>query len=119
GMVHTTGINECPEPGRQVNKALYGVEYEEWVKQEGVPFVPQAISKDLIFGGLVMLGILGCAAYFGPKGPEGVPDPTQIKTVPRPDFYFLWLYALLALLPDYLETFLILVTPIVVIALLF
>jgi ubiquinol-cytochrome c reductase cytochrome b subunit len=66
-----------------------------------------------------MLGILGCAAYFGPKGPEGVPDPTQIRAVPQPDFYFLWLYAVLALLPDYLETFLILVAPIVGIALLF
>jgi len=30
---------------------------------------------------------------------------TQIRAVPQPDFYFLWLYALLALLPDYLETF--------------
>src|SRR5499433_618386 len=118
-LVLTKGINEYPEPGRPVTTATYEAEYEALLQREGVPFVPQAIGKDLIFSGLVILGILGCAAYFGPKGPEGVPDPTYIRTVPRPDVFFLWLYAVLALLPDYLETFLILVAPIVGIALLF
>ena len=118
-LVLSKGINEYPEPGRQVTTATYDAEYEALLQREGVPFVPQAISKDLIFSGLVILGILGCAAYFGPKGPEGVPDPTYIRTVPRPDVFFLWPYAVLALLPDYLETFLILVAPIVGIALLF
>jgi ubiquinol-cytochrome c reductase cytochrome b subunit len=66
-----------------------------------------------------MLGILACALYFGPEGPHGVPDPTQINTVPKPDFFFLWLYAVLALLPDYLETILILTVPVIAIALLF
>src|SRR4029450_6724110 len=82
-------------------------------------FFPKAISKDLVFSGLVMLGILGCALYFGPEGPPGAPDPTQINAVPKPDFFFLWLYAVLALLPDYLETILILTVPVIVIALLF
>src|SRR5881296_163100 len=118
-LVLSKGINEYPEPGRPVTTATYEAEYEALLQREGVPFVPQAIGKDLIFSGLVMLGILGCAAYFGPKGLEGVPDPTYIRTVPRPDVFFLWLYAVLALLPDYLETFLILVTPVVGIALLF
>jgi ubiquinol-cytochrome c reductase cytochrome b subunit len=67
----------------------------------------------------VILGILGCAAYFGPKGPTGVPDPTQIDTVPRPDFFFLWMFSVLALLPDYMETFLILTAPVVIIGVLF
>ncbi len=66
-----------------------------------------------------MLGILGCALYFGPEGPHGVPDPTQINSVPKPDFFFLWLYAVLALLPDYLETILILTVPVIAIGLLF
>jgi len=118
-LVLSKGINEYPEPGRQVTTATYDAEYEALLQREGVPFVPQAIGKDLIFSGLVILGILGCAASFGPKGPEGVPDPTYIRTVPRPDVFFLWLYAVLALLPDYLETVLILVAPIVGIALLF
>src|SRR2546428_4471896 len=118
-LVLAKGINEYPEPGQPVTTATYDAEYEALLQREGVPFVPQAIGKDLIFSGLVILGILGCAAYSGPKGPEGVPDPTYIRTVPRPDVFFLWLYAVLALLPDYLETVLILVAPIFGIALLF
>ena len=84
-----------------------------------MPFYPKAIDKDLVFSGLVMLGILVCAAYFGPKGPRGIPNPTYIDTVPAPDFFFLWIYAALALLPPYMETFLLLTAPVVGIGLLF
>ena len=118
-LVLTKGINEYPVPGKPVEKETYAEEYEKLIKKEGVPFFPKAISKDLVFSGLVTLGILGCALYFGPEGPHGVPDPTQINTVPKPDFFFLWLYAVLALLPDYLETILILTVPVIAIGFLF
>ena len=118
-LVLTKGINEYPVPGKAVVKETYEQEYEALLKKDGVPFFPKPISKDLIFSAVVMLGILGCAIYFGPEGPHGVPDPTQIDTVPKPDFFFLWLYAVLALLPDYLETILILTVPVIVIGLLF
>jgi len=84
-----------------------------------VPFFPKAISKDLIFSGLVLLGITFCAAYFGPEGPHGIPDPTQINTAPKPDFFFLWLYGVLSLMPDYLETVVMLTAPFIVIGILF
>ncbi len=45
-----------------------------------------------------------CAAYFGPFGPTGQPDPTIIQTAPRPDYFFLWLYAVLSFLPPSMET---------------
>lgn len=118
-LVLTKGINEYPVPGKLVEKETYAEEYEKLIKKEGVPFFPKAISKDLVFSGLVIMAILGCALYFGPEGPHGVPDPTQINTVPKPDFFFLWLYAVLALLPDYLETILILTVPVIAIGLLF
>jgi ubiquinol-cytochrome c reductase cytochrome b subunit len=118
-LVLTKGINEYPVPGKPVEKETYDEEYEALIKKEGVPFFPKAISKDLVFSGLVTLGILACALYFGPEGPHGAPDPTQINTVPKPDFFFLWLYATLALLPDYLETILILTVPVIAIGLLF
>ena len=118
-LVLAKGINEYPTPGTLVNKETYAAEYESLLKKEGVPFYPKAISKDLIFSAVVILGILGCAAYFGPKGPTGVPDPTQIDTVPRPDFFFLWMFSALALLPDYMETVLILTAPMVIIGVLF
>src|SRR6185295_15068638 len=118
-LVLTKGINEYPVPGKAVVKATYEQEYETLVKKDGVPFFPKAISKDLIFSAVVMFAILGCALYFGPEGPHGVPDPTQINTVPKPDFFFLWLYAVLALLPDYLETILILTVPVLVVLIIF
>jgi ubiquinol-cytochrome c reductase cytochrome b subunit len=118
-LVLTKGINEYPVAGKPVEKETYVEEYEAGLKKEGVPFFPKAIGKDLIFSALVMLGIVFCAAYFGPAGPRGVPDPTQIKTAPSPDFFFLWLYAVLSLMPDYLETVLILTVPFVVIIILF
>jgi ubiquinol-cytochrome c reductase cytochrome b subunit len=118
-LVLAKGINEYPVPGQEVKKETYAEEYQAVLKREGVPFFPKAIDKDLMFSGLVILGILFCAAYFGPKGPRGVPNPTYIDTVPAPDFFFLWIYAALALLPPYIETFLLLTAPVVGIALLF
>ena len=70
-LVLAKGINEYPVPGQEVKRESYAEEYEALLKKEGVPFYPKAIDKDLVFSGLVMLGILACAAYFGPKGPEG------------------------------------------------
>ena len=117
-LVLTAGISEYPEPGKLVDKATYPQRYKEILDREGVPFYPKAISKDMIFSALVIVAILACAAIFGPKGPNGVPDPTLIHTVPRPDFFFLSLFAVFALLPPYMETFLILTAPVVGIAIL-
>jgi ubiquinol-cytochrome c reductase cytochrome b subunit len=47
----------------------------------------------------------------GPFGPGGQPDPTIIQTAPKPDFFFLWLYSVLALLPPQMETPFLLVAP--------
>jgi len=117
-LVLTKGINEYPTPGKPVEKGVYEEEYKALLKREGAPFFPNAIGKDLIFAGIVTLGILFCAVFFGPKGPGGVPNPTFIDAQPRPDFYFLSVFAALALLPDYMETFLILTAPIIMIAIL-
>jgi ubiquinol-cytochrome c reductase cytochrome b subunit len=118
-LVLSKGINEYPVPGKLVKKETYAEEYEAEIKKTGVPFFPKAVSKDLVFCGLVLLGIVVCSAYFGPEGPHGIPDPTQINTAPKPDFFFLWIYAILSFLPDYTETFLILTVPFIVIGILF
>ena len=103
-MVVKLGINEWPMPGRLVRRASYINEYHELTKKAGAPFVPYAIWKDLFFAAFVLLALAACALYFGPFGPTGQPDPTIIQTVPKPDYFFLWLYALLSLLPPSLET---------------
>jgi len=112
-MVLKLGINEWPMPGRLVRRETYLKEYEELVHKDGVPFVPDAIWKDLIFAACILLAVALCAAVFGPFGPTGQPDPTIIETAPRPDFFFLWLYALLSLLPPQLETPFLLVAPVI------
>jgi ubiquinol-cytochrome c reductase cytochrome b subunit len=118
-MVLHNGINEFPDPTKPVDPDTYRAEYAELIRRTGVPFFPKAIEKDLVFGGLVILAILVVAAFVGPAGPNGPPDPTLIRTSPRPDFYFLPLFSVFALLPPYTETVLILVGPVIAIALLF
>jgi ubiquinol-cytochrome c reductase cytochrome b subunit len=115
-MVLKLGINDWPVPGRIVRRATYEAEYNKLTKEDGAPFVPYAVWKDMFFSAFVILAVAACALYFGPFGPSGVPDPTIIQTVPKPDYFFLWLYALLSLLPPSLETPVLLIGPVVVIA---
>jgi ubiquinol-cytochrome c reductase cytochrome b subunit len=113
-MVLKLGINEWPMPGRLVSRATYLKEYEDLVRTDGEPFVPYAIWKDILFAAAILLAVTCCALYFGPFGPSGRPDPSIIQTVPRPDYFFLWLFALLSLLPPELETPALLIGPVVV-----
>jgi ubiquinol-cytochrome c reductase cytochrome b subunit len=115
-MVLKLGINEWPVPGRIVRRATYEAEYHALTKRDGAPFVPYAVWKDMFFAAFVILAVAACAVYFGPFGPTGRPDPTIIQTVPKPDYFFLWLYALLSLLPSSLETPALLIGPVLVIA---
>jgi ubiquinol-cytochrome c reductase cytochrome b subunit len=110
-LVLRLGINEWPMPGRLVDRETYRKRYEEEVERDGVPFFPVAARKDMVGMGVVVLAVLVCAAIFGPHGPRGVPNPTVIDTVPAPDFYFLSLFALFALLPPWTETVILLVGP--------
>src|SRR6185369_14641595 len=100
-------------PGRIVRRATYVQEYHELTHRDGVPFVPYAVWKDIIFSGVILLSIVICAVVFGPFGPNGQPDPTIIQTAPRPDFFFLWLYAVLSFLPPAAETPLLLIGPVI------
>jgi len=110
-LVLKLGINEWPMPGRVVRRATYLQEYHHLTHGEGVPFVPAAVWKDIFFSGFILLSIATCATLLGPFGPGGAPDPTIIQTAPRPDFFFLWLYAVLSLLPPALETPVLLIGP--------
>ena len=98
-MVLKLGINEWPMPGRLVRRSTYVQEYEDLAHKDGMPFVPGAVWKDMFFAAIVIVSVMACAAIFGPYGPNGQPDPTIVQTVPKPDYFFQWLYALLAYLP--------------------
>jgi ubiquinol-cytochrome c reductase cytochrome b subunit len=112
-MVLKLGVNEWPMPGRIVRRATYVREYHELTAKEGVPFVPYALWKDVAFSGFILLSIATCALLLGPFGPGGQPDPTIIQTAPRPDSFFLWMYALLSFLPPAAETPILLIAPLI------
>jgi ubiquinol-cytochrome c reductase cytochrome b subunit len=112
-MVLKLGINEWPMPGRIVRRATYVKEYNELAHKHGIPFVPGAVWKDLVFSAAILLAVAACAAILGPFGPGGPPDPTIIQTAPKPDYFFLWIYSSLAMLPPQMETPFILGAPLV------
>ena len=110
-MVLKLGINEWPMPGRIVRRETYIHEYNQLAYKDGLPFVPGAVWKDLFFSAAILLAVAVCSAVFGPYGPKGVPDPAIINTVPKPDFFFLWIYSVLSYLPPEMETPFILIAP--------
>src|SRR6195256_1434485 len=48
-LVLRLGINDWPMPGRIVRRATYLNEYHELTRKDGVPFVPYAVWKDVVF----------------------------------------------------------------------
>lgn len=114
-MVLRLGINEWPMPGRLVSKTTYTREYQKLTKDTGIAFVPEAAWKDAIFAAAIMLAVIACAFFFGPFGPTGQPDPTIIQTAPKPDFAFLWVFAVLAYLPSSWETPVLFIAPVLAI----
>jgi len=110
------GVSDWPMPGRIVRKSTYEREYHELAEKTGIPFVPDAAWKDAVFAAAILFAVMACAFFFGPFGPGGMPDPTIIQTAPKPDYFFLWIYAVLAFLPPSIETPFMLVVPIIGIA---
>lgn len=113
-LVLKRGISEPPVPHQVVDPKTYDEHYEEALKK-GVPFLGEAMLKDVIFSASTVLVIVAMAAILGPKGPSGPPDPTLGGANPRPEWPFLWLFALLSLSPPSAETFIILVFPAILI----
>jgi ubiquinol-cytochrome c reductase cytochrome b subunit len=113
-LVLSRGISEPPVPGEVVDPKTYDAKYEAKLKT-GKPFLGDAMSKDVLFSSLVVIVVVTLAAVFGPKGPHGLPDPTLTGANPRPDWPFLWLFGLLSLCPAGLETFVMLVFPVLLV----
>jgi ubiquinol-cytochrome c reductase cytochrome b subunit len=109
-LVLRKGVSEPPEAGKPVDPKTYDIKYHEELKR-GVPFLGDAVWRDGIFSALVVLGVVVMAAVLGPKGPSAPPDPALSGANPRPDWPFLWIFALLALLPPEAETAVILIVP--------
>jgi ubiquinol-cytochrome c reductase cytochrome b subunit len=117
-LVLRHGISEMPKAGEPVNPATYKRDYEARLKKTGVPFWPNAVWRDAVVSLVVVIGIVTCAVVFGPPVLDKPPDPTTLNVNPSPDWYFLFYFAVLSMLPANLETWVILGGPLVVILLL-
>ncbi|HEV7461809.1 MAG TPA: c-type cytochrome [Solirubrobacteraceae bacterium] len=64
------------------------------MKAQGKPFFPYAVAKDAAMACIVMVVIIGMAIVLGAElGPKA--DPTTTTYVPRPEWYFFFLFELL------------------------
>jgi ubiquinol-cytochrome c reductase cytochrome b subunit len=117
-LVLKCGISEAPVPGQKVDPKTYEARYEKELAS-GVPFAGDALLKDSLVSALTVIVVVIIAALAGPKGPTMPPDPTLGNANPRPEWPFLWLFALLSLSPPGAETFIILVFPVILIIALF
>src|SRR5262249_39567800 len=64
---------------------------------------PDAGWKDVVFALAVGSVVLVLAIVLGPPELGAKADPTVVQAYPRPDWYFLWYFALLALIPTQIE----------------
>ena len=100
--LHEAGYDRRRRKGRalmnQAEKEQYLREYSV-LKNAGKPFFPYAVAKDSLMAVLVMVVIIFLAALFGAVlGPKA--DPTTTTYVPRPDWYFFFLFEVLRVMKN-------------------
>jgi ubiquinol-cytochrome c reductase cytochrome b subunit len=113
-LVVRHGVSEPPVPGVRVDKKTYRARYDALMHKIGIPFWPDAGWKDVVFALAVGSIVLLLAILFGPPELGTIADPTIVQAYPRPDWYFLWYFALLALIPSNIEDFFIIGFPLLV-----
>ncbi|MFN2213968.1 MAG: c-type cytochrome [Anaerolineales bacterium] len=82
-------------------KQKYLEEYKQ-EKEKGVKFYPDIIYKDLLVSFGIFLLLLGLAIFVGVAA-EPPADPSDSAYIPRPEWYFLFLFEMLKYFPGQLE----------------
>ena len=82
----------------QAEKELYLRNYSI-LKNQGKPFFPYAVAKDSLMAVVTMAVIIFLTLMFGAElGPKA--DPTTTTYVPRPDWYFFFLFEVLRVMKN-------------------
>jgi ubiquinol-cytochrome c reductase cytochrome b subunit len=110
-LVLRNGISEKPALGPTVDRATYRTWYRDLIARRGRPFWPDAAWRDVVAALALVALVIVLAVVVGPKPLGKPPDPTVIQASPRPDWYFLWYFAVLALIPPASEPWVIVLGP--------
>ena len=109
-LVVKRGISEPPVPGLPVDRPTYRARYAEMLRR-GIPFWPDAAWRDATIAAAAVVVVVVLAAIFGAPELGKPPDPTNVVADPRPDWYFLGYFAILALIPPATESIVIVGLP--------
>lgn len=99
------------------HKLKYKQKYDQ-AKQNGVKFWPDIIYKDLLVSFAIFILLIGLAAFVG-VAVEPKADPSDSTYVPRPEWYFLFLFEFLKFVPGKIEWMGTFVLPVIGILVLF
>jgi ubiquinol-cytochrome c reductase cytochrome b subunit len=109
------GISEPPKVGRRVDPVTYRSWYRDLVKREGTPFWPDIAWRDVAFAVPLILIIVALGLFVGAPAITDPPDPALVDAMPRPDWYLLWYFAILALLPPAIESYVMVGAPLLLV----
>lgn len=87
-------------------------------KRQGEPFYPNVILKDVLVSLVVFLILVGLSAFVGAEL-QAPANPADSSYIPRPEWYFLFLYEILRFFPGDLIVIGVIVLPAVTFLLLF
>ena len=85
----------------ELDKQIIQARYKE-EKMRGVRFFPDIIYKDTLVAFALFILLVGLAMFVGvPEEPPA--DPNDVNYVPRPEWYFLFLFEMLKFFPGQIE----------------
>jgi ubiquinol-cytochrome c reductase cytochrome b subunit len=113
-LVLRHGISEPPKAGKPVDPKTYREEYKELIEKKGKPFWPDSAWRDVVFCVVMIVVIAALALFSGAPQLGKPPDPSITTASPRPDWYLMWYFAVLALMPHGTEKYFMVFGPLLV-----